>query len=143
MNKEIIDKLNDCDLGFYVNLDASGIDNEDGNFSADDFDSVDYSIKDGKLLSWSGEEIMDLCDIDDSWWEDAMNPDEDDETEPMTWFECFISELLNHVLENGLIGDYEFRNLINDERILLVLLRHPEKDIIEEIDEWDIVAHVD
>lgn len=136
MRREFIDKLNDCDLGFYVNLDASGIDNEDGDLSADEFDHVDYSIKDGKLLSWMGEEIMDLSDIDDEWWEEAMQPEVED-TEPMTWFNCFISELMNHVLENELIGDYEFRNLIDDERVLLVLLKDFNGNIIEEISEFN------
>ena len=143
MNKEYINKLNDCDLGFYINLDASGIDNEDGHLSADEFDHVDYIIKDGKLLSWRGEEIMDLSDIDDSWWDNAIQPQIDDDSESMTWFECFVSELINHVLQNGLVGDYEFRNMIDDKRILMVLLKHPQNDIVEEIDEWDIVTHID
>ena len=143
MNKEYIYKLNDCDLGFYINLDASGIDNEDGHLSADEFDHVDYIIKDGKLLSWSGEEIMDLSDIDDSWWDNAIQHQINDDSESMTWFDCFVSELINHVLQNGLVGDYEFRNMIDDKRILMVILKHPQNDIIEEIDEWDIVTHID
>lgn len=139
MRQEYIDKLNNCSLGFYVNLELSGIDNEDGDLSADDFDHVDYYIKDGKLLSWDNSEIMYLDDLDDSWFEEAMS----DEDYQMTWFDCVISSLMNHVIQNELTGDYEFRNLIDDERILLVLLKDEDYNIIEEIDDWNIVEHVD
>lgn len=141
MRNDFIDKVNDCDLEFCVNLEASGIDNEDGSLSADDFDHVDYYIKNGKLFSWCGKEIMDLSDLEDSWWERAMHPNEDYDT--MTLFDCFITELMNHIIQNDLIGSSEFNNLMDDERKLLVILRHPQYDVIEEIDEWDILAHFD
>ena len=82
MRQEYIDKLNNCSLGFYVNLELSGIDNEYGDLSADDFDHVDYQIENGKLLSWMGREIMDLNELDDSWWDGAGRYIED-EDEPM------------------------------------------------------------
>ena len=66
-----------------------------------------------------------------------------DEDSPMTWFECVINGLMNHVIQNELTGDYEFRNLIDDERILLVLLKDEDGNIIEEIDDWDINENVD
>ena len=146
MNKEYINKLNDCDLGFYINLDASGIENEDGDLSNDDLPHVNYQIKDGKLLSWDGSDVMDLDELDDSWWERAMNPDEDDiedGIEPKTEFDCFVSEIMNQVIQNDYIGCSEFWELIDDKRILLILLKDEDDTIIEEIGEWDIAEHVD
>lgn len=146
MKEDLIKQYNNCSLGFYVNLEASGFDNEDGNLSADEFAHVDYQISDGKLLSWDGQKIMDLDDIDDSWWESGMNTDEDDiedGIEPMTEFECFIVEIMNLVIQNDYIGCSEFEELIDDERILLVLLRDENDCIIEEIDKWNIAEQVD
>ena len=141
MKQEFIDKVNNCSLEFCVNLDESGIDDEGGSLCAEDFDHVDYSIRDGKLLSWDGEELMDLADLDDSWFERAMDPKDD---EPMEWFDCFITELMNHVIQNDLRGSYEFNNLIDDERVLVVILKNSNDfNIVEEIDDWNIVEHVD
>ena len=140
MNSKYIEQLEGCDLDFYVNVDASGF--EDEGLTADDFDQLGYYIKDGKLFLWSGEELLDLSDIEDWWWEDAMQPEFDD-VEPRTWFECFIDELMNVVLRDELPGAYEFRNLIDDERILIVLLKDADFNIVEEIDEWDIKNFVD
>ncbi len=147
MKDELIEKYNDCSLSFYVNIDASGIENEDGDLSADDdFPHVDYQIKDGTLLSWDGSDVMDLDELDDSWWERAMNPDEDDiedGIEPKTEFDCFVSEIMNQVIQNDYIGCSEFEELIDDRRILLILLKDEDDTIIEEIEEWDIAEHVD
>ena len=120
-------------MGFYINLDASGIDNEDGQLSADDFDQVEYYIKDNKLYSWNTKELFDLSELDDSWWKENE----------ASQFECFLAEVINYVIQNKLIGSDEFLNLIDDNRILLVLLKNSEDDIIEEVTEWDIAEWVD
>ena len=72
MKSKYIEQLEGCDLGFYVNVDASGF-SEDEDLTTDDFDHVEYYIKDGKLFLWSGIEILDLSDIEDAWWEHAMD----------------------------------------------------------------------
>jgi len=133
MDKEFLKEVNDCYLGFYVNLDASGIDNEDENLSADDFDHVEYYIKDNKLYSWNTKELFDLSELDDSWWKENE----------ASQFECFLAEVINYVIQNELIGSDEFLNLVDDNRILLVLLKNSEDDIIEEVSEWDINEWVD
>lgn len=147
MKKEYIEKVNNCSLGFWINLDASGFDTDNDDLSADEFDHVDYYIKDGKLQSWCYDEIMDLADLDDQYWEEEMNPDEDDIEDgrvPKTWFDCFITELMNYIIQNGLNGSDEFWNLIDDNRILIVILKTEDtEDIIEEIDEWNISENVD
>lgn len=147
MKSEYIEQLEGCSLGFYVNVDASGF-GEDEDLTADDFDQVEYFIKNGKLLSWSWREILDLSDIEDGWWEHAMDDSDYDENDPdaekpLSWFECFIAELINVVLNDEWPGADEFRNLIDDERILLVLLKDADDNIVEEIDEWDINKYAD
>lgn len=141
MKEELIKQYNNCSLGFYVNLEASGIDNEDGDLSADDFANVEYQISDGKLLSWDNQQVMDLDEIDDSWWEDAAQPVEGQE--PMSEFDCFIIEIMNLVIQNEYIGYQEFEELIDDERILIVLLKDQDFNVIEEVSEWNIVEHID
>jgi len=126
MRQEFKDKLNNRNIGIWVNIEASGLDPDETD--ATEYDSVEYLIHDDAVWSWDDEKVLSLDDIDDEEWDYYI------EEEGSSYFECFIQYLLCEVFENeDLPGHYVVRNFFDEELKLLVLLKDKNDNIEEEL----------
>lgn len=139
MKDELVEKLNHCKIGFYVNLELSGLDPNE--FSADNLPNVEYYIEDGMLLDWRHEEVLDLYSIDYSSLEECTDPDDAD-VEKMTEFEYLVTEIICEVDENELSGCSEFEEMIDKDWTLLILAKDEDENIVEEISDYRIGDYV-
>ena len=128
MRQEFKEKLNNRSLGIWVNIVASGLDQDETD--ATEYDSVEYLIHDDAVWSWDDEKVLSLDDIDDEEWDNII------EEEGSSYFECFIQDLLCYVIEDrDLPGHDEVNNFFDEKLKLLVLLKDEDDNIEEELDE--------
>lgn len=117
MKREYIDKLNGCKIGFYVNKEASGVDEDE------EPSDVEYWIEEDNVIDWFHDWVIDLNEVDDSNWDNE------------SWFKSFVEYFICKVINEDLAGALTLSEHADNEYIWLVLLYDEDGNVIEEIEE--------
>ena len=128
---EMIEKLDGCKIGYYVNMDLSGFDED---MSADELPNVLYHIENGKLLTWDYEEIMDMKDI--------IYEDEEEYEDEKQVFHNLVTDIIDRAKEVGFSGCGEFADMFDNEWILLIVARDKDDNTLYEINDYNIAEEL-
>ena len=133
MKEDIIKKLNKRELHIYCDVNALCMrDNIEEELSASDYPSLDYYFKNGKVFTFTNEELITLDEMFEEWWCDETD-------EEYSWFWYFVVLFLEMVCLHRLTGRDVIEEFVENKWPMMLLLKDEEDDIIEELDNFDTV----
>lgn len=128
MRKKYIDQLNDRRLYINLNIDAYSIEEPDG------YPQLQYNFENGKMFSWDWNELLNLEDLDDSQWDEAIA---DPENGSATWFDCFVETMICAVMDSELSGSAEFNDFVREGKTKLCAFLNGD-DVEQETNNIDL-----